>query len=158
MARGDPLHDAAFDHFVGNLPLGPVRDGASGFFGGLTGHGHDGANLLGRDPWPATRARGIAEALLDAQFRHRDWLEERPAFSPEADRVAADLQGVGDGGVALAVGGPQEDPGAEDQLLRGRVLPEEGLQRLALLVGQFDHQGFGATHDRLRRRQDADSG
>ena len=85
-------------------------------------------------------------------------MEERPAFSPEADRVAADLQGVGDGRVALAVVGPQEDPGAEDQLLRGRVSPEEGLERLALLVGQFDHQGFGATHDRLRRRQDADPG
>jgi hypothetical protein len=38
------------------------------------------------------------------------------------------------------------------------VSPEEGLERLALLVGQFDDQGFGATHDRLRRRQDADSG
>jgi hypothetical protein len=127
-------------------------------FGGLAGHGHDRADLLGGDPRRLTRARGIAEALLEPQFGQRDRLEERPASPPEAYHVAADPKGVGDGGVALPVGGLQDDPGSEDQLLRGRVSPDEGLEGLALLVGQFDRPGIGATHDRLRgRQQDAGS-
>jgi hypothetical protein len=149
MARRDVFDDAAFDDFVGALPLGPVRDGASRLLGGLTGHGHDGADLLGGDPWPATGARGIAEALLDAHFRDRDRLEEGPALPPEADCIESDLEGLGDGGVALTIGRPQDDAGAQDQLLRGQVSLEENLQRLALLVGQFDRQRLGATHNRL---------
>ena len=76
-------------------------------------------------------------------------MEQHPPSSPEVDRVEADLEILGDGRVALPVGSPQEDPGTQDQLLRGQVSLEEGLQRLALVVGQFDRQGFGATHDPL---------
>ena len=149
MARGDLCDDAALDHFVGDLPLGPVGDRAAGFFRGLTGHGHDGADLLGGDARRLARARGIAEAVLHAQFGQRDRLEQHPALPPEADRVEADPEILGDGGVAPAIGGLEDDPGAQDQLLRGQVSLEEGLQRLALLGGQFDRPGFGATHDRL---------
>ena len=139
--------DAAFDHLVGDLPLGPVADGAPRGFGRLTGHGHDGADLLGGDAWPLARTWGIAEAVLKAQFGQRDRSEQHPPSSPEVDRVGADLEGLGDGGVTLTVGGSQDNPGAQDQLLGGQVALEEGLQRLALFVGEFDRQGFGATHD-----------
>ncbi len=149
MARGDVFDDAALDHPIGDLPLGPVSDGASRGFGGLTGHGHDGADLLGGDARRLARARGIAEPVLKAQFGQRDRLEQHPALPPESDHVEADLQFLGDGGVALTVGGAQDDPGAQDQLLGGEVTLDEGQQRLALLVGQFDRQRFGATHDPL---------
>jgi hypothetical protein len=150
MARGDAVDDAAFDHLIGDLPLGPVGDGASGLDGGLAGHGDDGADLLGGDLRWLARAWGIAEAVLDPELGQGDRLQEHPTFAPGAHRVEGDLMGLRDGRVALPVGGEQDHLGPQDQLLGSRVPPDEALEGLALLVGQFDGQRFGATHDRLR--------
>jgi hypothetical protein len=80
-------------------------------------------------------------------------LQERPALAPGSHHVEGDLMRRRDGRVALAVSGVQNDLGPQDQLLGRRVPPAETLEALALLVGQFDGQRFGATHDRLRERQ-----
>jgi hypothetical protein len=153
MARGDAIDDATFDHLVGDLPLGPVGDGASGLAGGFAGHGDDSADLLGGDLRRLTRAWGIAEAVLDAKLGQGDRLQEHPAFAPDPHHVEGDLMRRRDGRIAQPVGGVQDDLGPQDQLLGGRVPPDEALEGLALLVGQFDGQGFGATHDRFHARR-----
>jgi hypothetical protein len=156
MARGDAIDDAAFDHLVGDLTLGPVGDGSSRLAGGLAGHGHDGADLLGGDLRWLARAWGIAETVLYTQFRERDRLEHLPTGAPVLHQLATDLKRPGDLGIAASLGGGQEDLGAESQLLRGGVPPDQGEKGVALLVGEFDGQGLRATHERLRGlRQDA---
>ena len=158
MARGDPLDDAAFDHLVGDLTLGPVGDGPARLAGGLTGHGDDGADLLGGDLRGLARAWSIAEAILDAQRRQGDRLEHLPAGTPVLHQIAGHLKGPRDLGITAPVSGSQEHPSAEGQLLRGGVPPDQVVQGVALLVGQFDGQGLGATHERLRvLQQDAAS-
>ena len=157
MARGDAIDDAAFDHLVGDLAVGPVGDGSSRLAGGLTGHGHDGADLLSRDPGPRARTRGIAEAILDTELGQGDGLKEPPAFPPESDRVEADLERVGDSRIAQPVRGVQDDLSPQDHLLRSGVSTDKGLEGGALRVSQFDGRRLGATHDRLRRQQDAGS-
>lgn len=150
MARGDVLDDAALDDLVGDLPLGPVGDGSSRLAGGLAGHGHDGADLLGGDRRRLARTWGIAEPVRDAQFRERDRLEHLPASAPVLHQLATDPERPRDLGIAAPIGGGQEDLGAEGQLLRGGVPPDQSEKGVALLVGQFDSQGLRATHERLR--------
>jgi hypothetical protein len=150
MARRDPSDNAPLDHLIGDLALSPVSDGAPRLFGGLAGHGHDGADLLGRDPRPLARARGIAEAFLETEFGQGDRLKEEPAFPPESNHVEADLMRVREVPVAPPLGSFQDDLGPQDQLLRGGVSPDQGVEGVSLLVSQFDGQGFGATHIRLR--------
>ena len=147
------IDDAAFDHLVGDLTLGPVGDGSSGLAGGLAGHGDDGADLLGGDRRRLARAWSIAEAILDAQRRQGDRLEHLPAGTPVLHQIAGHLEGPGDLGITATVGGGQEDLGTAGQLLRGGVPPDQGVKGVALLVGQFDGQGLGATHERLRGLQ-----
>jgi hypothetical protein len=151
MARGDVIDDAAFDHFVGDLALGPVGDGPSRLAGGLAGHGDDGADLLGGDRRRLARAWGIAEAVLEAQLLQGDRLEHLPAGAPVLDQIAGHLKGPRDLGITATVGGGQEDLGAAGQLLRGGVPADQGVQATALLVGQFDGQGLWATHEELRK-------
>jgi hypothetical protein len=152
MARGDALDDAAFDPLVGDLALGPVGDRSSRLAGGLAGHGDDGADLLsGEFRWLA-RAWGIAEAVLDAQFLQGDRLEDLPAGAPVRHQLATGLKRPRDLGVAATFGGGEEDLASEGQLLRCGVPPDQGVQGVALLVGQFDGHGLRATHDRLRER------
>jgi hypothetical protein len=153
MARGDAIDDAAFDHLVRNLPLGPVGNGSPGLAGGLAGHGDDGADLLGGDLRRLARAWGIAESILNAQLGQGDRLQEHPAFAPGSDHVESDLMHRRDGRVAQPISGVQDDLGSQGQLLGGRVLSAEAQEGLALLVGQFDSQGFGASHDRLLARR-----
>jgi len=153
MARGDPRDDAAFDHLVGDLALGPVSDGSSRLIGGLAGHGYDGADLFGSDLRRLAGAWGIAEAVLDPELGQGDRLKEHPAFAPGPHRIEGDRKRRRDRRVALPGGGVQDDLGPQDQLLRRRVPSNEALEGLALLVAQFDGQGFGATHDRLRARR-----
>ena len=150
MARGDPFDDTTFDHLVGDLPLGPVGDGSTRLAGGLTGHGDDGADLLGGDLRRLARAWSIAEAVLDAQLLQGNRLEHLPAGTPVLDQIASYLKGSGDLGITASVGGGQEDLGAAGQLLRGGVAADQGVQGVTLLVGQFDGQGLGATHEQLR--------
>jgi len=150
MAGGDPFDDAAFDHLVGDLALGPVGDRSSRLAGGLAGHGHDSADLLGGDHRGLAGAWGIAEAVLDAEFGQGDRLQEHPALTPGPHHIEGQLKFRGDRRVALPVSGVQDDLGPQDQLLGSRVPADEALEGLALLVGQFDSQGFGAAHDRLR--------
>jgi hypothetical protein len=158
MARGDAFDDAALDHLIGDLALGPVGDGSSGLAGGLAGHSHDGADLLGGDLRRLARAWGIAEAVLEAQLLQGDRLEHLPAGSPVLHELPADLERPRDLGIAALVSGCHEHPRAAGQLLRGGVPADQVVQGVALLVGQFDGQGLRATHERLRGlQQDAAS-
>jgi len=158
MARGDPIDDAAFDHLVGDLAVGPVSDGPSRLAGGLAGHGHDGADLLGGDPWRRARAWSIAEAILEAQFRQGDRLEHLPASTPVLHQLSAHLKRPRDLGIAAPLSGGQEDLSAQGHLLGGGMPPDQGVKGVALPVGQFDGQGLWATHERLRGlQQDAES-
>ena len=139
--------DAAFDHLVGDLALGPVGNGPSCLAGGLAGHGDDGTDLLSGDRRRLARAGGIAEAVLEAQFGQGDRLEHLPAGAPVLDQIAGHLKGPRDLGITATVGGGQEDLGAAGQLLRGGVAADQGVQSAALLVSQFNGQGLGATHE-----------
>src|SRR5919112_531046 len=104
MAWGDPFDDAALDHLVGDLALGPVGDGSSRLAGGLAGHGDDGTDLLGSDLRRLARAWGIAEAILQAQLLQGDRLEHLPAGTPVLHQIAGHLKGPGDLGVTATVG------------------------------------------------------
>jgi hypothetical protein len=158
MARRDAIDDAALDHLVGDLALGPVGDGSSRLGGGLAGHGDDGADLLGGDRRRLARTWGIAEAVLETQLSQGDRLEHLPAGPPVLHELPADLERPRDLGIAASVRGGQEHPRAEGQLLRGGVPADQVVQGVALLVGQFDGQRLRATHEQLRGlQQDAAS-
>jgi hypothetical protein len=150
MAGRDPVRDAPLDDLVGHLPPAPVGNGATRPGGGLAGQGDDLADLLGGDPGRAAGVRGVGQALLDAEVRVGDAAEADPAVAPEPGRHGGRAQLAGDPGVIQAVIGGQDDPGAEDELLRGRMPPGERLQRLPLGVGQGHGGGPGTGHDLLR--------
>jgi hypothetical protein len=81
-----------------------------------------------------------------------------PAGTPVLHQIAGHFKGPRNLGITASVGGGQEDLGAEGQLLRGRVPPDQDVKGVALLAGQFDGQGLWATHEQLRGlQQDAAS-
>lgn len=141
------IEDTPFDDLVSDLAIGPVGNGASRLAGSLAGHGDDGADLLGRNARSLTRAGRIAEAVLDTQLGQGDRLEEHPAFPPKPDRLQTDVTRAGDGQVTPTRGGIQDDLSTHDGLLGGRVLSDQRLQGDALIIGQHDGHGLGATHD-----------
>jgi hypothetical protein len=141
------IHDAPFNHLVGDLAVGPVGNGAPRLAGGLTGHRDHGADLLRCNPWSLARARCVAESFFRAQLGQGDRLKERPAIAPEAHRLQTDLPRSGDGQVTPTLGGIEDDLGSRSDLLWGRVPPEQSLQGVALFVGQDDGHGLRTTHD-----------
>ena len=66
--------------------------------------------------------------------------------APEPDGVESHVGSPGDLGVALAVGGGQDDPRSQGDLLGRGSSPQEGLKGVALLVGQFDGERLGSAH------------
>jgi hypothetical protein len=148
------INDPPFDNFVGDLAIGPVGNGASRLAGSLTGHGHDRADLLGRNPGRLARAGRIAEAFFQAQLGQGDRLEEHPAFPPKPHRFQTDLARSGDGQVTLPRGGIEDDLGSQNDLLGDQVPTDQSLQGGVLFVGQLDGHRLGTTHDcRLERNQ-----
>jgi hypothetical protein len=151
MARGDAIDDAAAEDLVGDLAATPVGDGPLGSLGGLAGQGHDLADLLGADPRRPPRPWGVGQAFLQPQFVQGDRLEGPPARAPEPDGIEGHGARPGDLGVTLAVGGSEDDAGAEGDLLGGGMAPQEGLKGVVLLVGEFDGKGLGSAQDRVHR-------
>lgn len=150
MAGRDPIDDAAFDDLVGDLAAGPVGDRPAGDGGGLAGEGDDPADLLGGDPRWSPRPRGVGQAAFDTQVVFGDGLEADPAVTPGPGGRYRDVQHAGDLGVVQAIGGGQDDPGAEDGLLRRGVATDERLEALALGLEQDDGGWLGATHGEFR--------
>jgi hypothetical protein len=122
-----------------------VGDGPFGLLRGLAGQGDDLADLLGGDPGRPPRAWGVGQSLLRAQFLQRDGLEGHPAGAPESDGVEGHAAGPSDPGVALAFGGGEDDAGAEGDLLGRGMAPQEALEGVVVLVGEFDGKGLGST-------------
>jgi hypothetical protein len=127
-----------------------VGDGSLGLLRGLAGQGDDLTHLLGGDPGRTSGAWGVGQALLRAEFVQGERLEGHPAGAPEPDGVEGHAAGPGDPGVALALGGGQDDAGAEGDLLGRGMAPQEGLEGVVLLVGEFDGKGLGSAQDRVR--------
>ena len=151
MARGDGLDDPPPDDLVGDLAARPVGDRSLGLPRGLAGQGDDLTDLRGGDPGRSPRPRGVGKPLLRAQFVQGGPPEGHPAGAPEPDGVEGDAAGLGDPGVALAVGGGEDDAGAEGDLLgRGMTTPES-LEGVVLLVGEFDGEGLGSAQGRVRK-------
>ncbi len=92
MAGGNGRQDAAADDLVGDLTLAPLADGATGNAGRFTGQRHDLADLLGGNLGRAAGARGIGQALLDAQVGQVDPLEGQPALAPQPDGIDIEPQ------------------------------------------------------------------
>jgi hypothetical protein len=153
MARGDGFDDAASGDLVGDLAARPVGDGPLGLLRGLAGQGDDLTDLLGGDPGRSPGPRGVGQSLLHAQVVQGDRLEGHPASAPEPDGIEGHGTGLGDPGIALALGGGQDDPGAEGDLLRRGMTPQESLEGVALLVGEFNGKGLGSAQDRVHRER-----
>ena len=127
-----------------------MGDGSLGLLRGLAGQGDDLADLRGGDPRRPPRPWGVGQSLLRAQFVQGERPEGHPAGAPEPDGVEGHAAGPGDPGVALALGGGQDDAGAEGDLLGRGMAPQEGLEGVVLLVGEFDGKGLGSAQDRVR--------
>jgi hypothetical protein len=151
MARGDGLDDPPADDLVSDLAARPVGDGALGLPRGLAGQGDDLTDLLGGDPGRPPRPRGVGQSLLRAQFVQGERPERHPAGAPEPDGVEGHAAGLSDPGIALALGGGEDNPGAEGDLLRCGMAPQEGLEGVVLLVAEFNGKGLGSTQGRVRK-------
>ena len=71
LGHGDRRDNFAFDHFVGQFGVGPVGDGATGFFRGFAGHGEDLSDLLGGEGAGGAGAVDIGENPLDGTSQGR---------------------------------------------------------------------------------------
>ena len=128
-----------------------MGDGSLGLPRGLAGQGDDLADLRGGDPGRPPRPRGVGQPLLRAQFVQGERPEGHPAGAPEPDGVGGHATGLSDPGVAVALGGVQDDAGAEGDLLGRGVTPQERLEGVVLLVGEFNGKGLGSTQGRVRK-------
>jgi len=81
-----------------------------------------------------------------------DGPEADPAIPPGPGGGDRDGQGAGDLGVVQAVGGGQDDPGAEGDLLRRGVASDERLEVVPLRLGEDDGGRLGPAHGDLRCR------
>lgn len=120
---------------------------------GLAGQRDDPADLLGGDPGRSPGSRGVGQSLLHAQFLQGDRLEGHPAGAPEPDGIEGHGAVPSDPGIAQAVGGGQDDAGAEGDLLGRGMTPQEGLEVVVLLVGQLNGEGLGSAQDLVRREK-----
>jgi len=123
-----------------------VADGAARPLGRLAGNGDDADDLLGAESGRAAQARRVGENPLDqAEEVSLGRLlllgppqgvgGPEPAVAPEADADAGEAQLVG-GGVDTGISGQgQEDLGAADQTLGGRLALGETLEQ-GLLQGR----------------------
>lgn len=78
-------------------------------------------------------------------------MEGHPAGPPEPDGIECHGAGLSDPGIALALCGSQDDPGAEGDLLGRGMTPQEGVKGVVLLVREFNEKGLGSAQDRVRR-------
>ena len=130
-----------------------MGDGTFGPLRGLAGQGDDLTDLLGGDPGRPPRPRGVRQPLLRTEFVQGERPEGHPAGAPEPDGVTGHAAGLSDPGVALALGGGEDDAGAEGDLLRRGMTPQEGLEGVVLLGGELDGKGLGSAQGRVRRER-----
>jgi hypothetical protein len=136
-----------------------VVDRSAGLRGGLTGDGHELDDLLGAEGGRASRPGGIGQHPLDQAPQRR--LGRRlllgllqlggglePAVAPVADGQAGQAQLLGRGFDARVVRQGQDDRGAADQPLVGRLLPQQPLEQDLLHRGKDQGNRLGSTHDR----------
>ena len=98
---------------------------------------------------PARGASASRSSALSSSRGNERKAIQRARQSRTVSRVTA--AGPGDPGVAAALGGGQDDAGAEGDLLGRGMAPQEGVEGVALLVGQFDGKGLGSAQGRVRR-------
>jgi hypothetical protein len=141
------IHNAPFDHFVGNFAVRPVGDRAARLAGGFARHADDRAHLFGGQTRGLAGAGGISQAVLDAQVRQRDRLDQVPTVPPWDDGLPRDRPRAGNFGIALACGGVQDDPRSQSDLLRSRMTLDQVVERIVLPGSQFHGDRFSTRHE-----------
>ena len=133
MAGGNPFHNALLDDLIGQFPAGPLADWTTALAGGLTGQGHDLANLLWGDPGGSPGTRRIPQSFFQAQVCQRGCLQPQPAVASEPYRIHSQAHLAGDLAVVQASRGRKNDSASPGQLLRGARPAYQGFQSLLFL-------------------------
>ena len=130
-----------------------MGDRSLGLLRGLAGQGDDLTDLLGGDPGRPPRPWGVGQPLFGAEFVQGERPEGHPAGAPEPDGVEGHAARLSDPGIAVALGGGQDDAGAEGDLLGRGMAPQEGVEGFALLVGEFNREGLGSAQGQVRKER-----
>ena len=146
MARRNLGKDAVLDDFIGDFASSPLGYRSSSVFGSFTGEGDDLAALLGADLDGSSRARHIAETLVQRELGERDGREGEPAVAPEANGIGLKAEGAGDLGVIGAIGGRENDAGAQGKVLREGAATQQRLKLAAHLRRELDDRRFWTSH------------
>jgi hypothetical protein len=141
---GDRLDQAPLDRFAGQRTLAPVRDRHPAGVRRFAGQGHDGADLFRGERRRRPRTRRIGQPVSQRQIGLAV-----PAPSPAPDCLNRNPQPASTLPIADPLGGQQDDPAAQRQLLRRRMPPDQTVQLLAF--NRTQHDGLSRSrHGSLR--------
>jgi hypothetical protein len=111
------------DDFIRYFAPCPVGDWSFVFLRWLAGQGFDLAALVSRDATRRSWTRGISQTLFRTQVGQSNRLQRHPPPTPQAHGVDGDALFCMDRIIRLALGGSQNDPRAQGDLLRGSMPP-----------------------------------
>jgi hypothetical protein len=134
-----------------------VADGQGGRLGVLTGEGHDlgerlwgkgggsaGARVIGEDPRDDREELGVGGALRGGGIEAGNGLG--PPLTPEASRLAMEVELASDLIVGQTIGGKADDLETTEQLLGGMLASSEVVEQLALAFCKLDGKRARAGH------------
>ncbi len=106
-----------------------------------TGERHNLANLLRRDPRRGAGTGRVGQALCHREFRQRDVPQRGPAITPQPHAFAAQTDLLHDLDIRRSLCGGEHDARTHDDLLGGRVTPDEACQTRPFGLGHGNRCG-----------------